>query len=102
MPALFLFERQIGGCLSNCRGRRVVAPLRSYCFLCVGNGQCPFRNPQQIPRREQAPALPHKIIPTNPILSLKQKQGGHFYPSCFYLQNKWLPIVTITGLDRIH
>ena len=42
-------------------------PLRSHCFLCVGNGQCPFRNSRQNLRREQATALPHKIITTNPI-----------------------------------
>ena len=36
-------------------------PLRTHCFLCVGNGQCPFRNSQQILRREQAPALPCKL-----------------------------------------
>ena len=46
-------------------------PLRSHCFLCVGNGQCPFRNSQQILRREQAPALPykHKHKPQFVILS---------------------------------
>ena len=27
--------------------------LRSHCFLCVGNGQCPFRNSQQPLRWEQ-------------------------------------------------
>ena len=46
-------------------------PLRSHCFLCVGNRQCPFRNSQQILWREQAPALPynHKRKPQIVILS---------------------------------
>ena len=65
-------------------------PLRSHCFLCVGNGQCPFRNSKQILRRGQAsrptlipvfrsfqkhPYNPQYVI-LNAVKNLKQKTHG--------------------------
>ena len=73
-PSVTRFARATSLPEGGITGRRVVAP---YARISV----CPFRNSQQIPRRgqnspnsgtlrrEQAPALPHEIITTNPHLS---------------------------------
>ena len=76
-PSVTRFARATSPTSGEVYGTVKTVPYARNTFYRVGRGLAPAVNSHQTPRREQAPALPHKFIPTNPTFHFSP-----FFPQC--------------------